>query len=71
MKRIVTFGTFDVFHHGHLKILERASEFADELVVGISSDELNFRKKGRHPIYSQMERNGDSIFIKFCNRCVC
>lgn len=56
MKRILTFGTFDVFHYGHLKILERAARDADELIVGVSSDELNFRKKGRKPIYSQKER---------------
>jgi len=56
MKRIMTFGTFDIFHHGHLRILERASKFADELIVGISSDELNYKKKGRNPVYSQKER---------------
>lgn len=56
MKRIITFGTFDIFHYGHLKIIERASELADELIVGISSDELNFRKKGRSPVYTQEER---------------
>jgi glycerol-3-phosphate cytidylyltransferase len=56
MKRAVTFGTFDVFHYGHLKILQRASEYADELIVGISSDNLNFSKKGRKPIYSEDQR---------------
>jgi glycerol-3-phosphate cytidylyltransferase len=56
MKRILTFGTFDIFHYGHLKILERAAQYADELIVGVSSDELNFRKKGRNPIYTQEER---------------
>jgi glycerol-3-phosphate cytidylyltransferase len=56
MTRALTFGTFDVFHHGHLRILERAAQLADELYVGVSSDDLNFRKKGRYPIYSQFER---------------
>jgi glycerol-3-phosphate cytidylyltransferase len=56
MIRALTFGTFDVFHHGHLRILERAAQLADELYVGVSSDDLNFRKKGRFPIYSQFER---------------
>ncbi len=49
--RVVTFGTFDVFHAGHLRLLERAAELGDELVVGISSDELNLTKKGRAPVY--------------------
>jgi glycerol-3-phosphate cytidylyltransferase len=56
MKRILTFGTFDIFHYGHLKILERAALEGVELIVGVSSDKLNFNKKGRNPIYSEEER---------------
>lgn len=56
MKRVLTFGTFDIFHLGHLQILERAASHGNELVVGISSDELNFKKKGRKPLYTQDER---------------
>lgn len=53
---IITFGTFDVFHIGHLRILERARALGDRLVVGISSDELNFSKKGRNPVYDIQDR---------------
>ena len=56
MKRGITFGTFDVFHYGHLRILERARELCDRLVVGVSSDELSLSKKGRSPWYSFEER---------------
>ena len=56
MTRGITFGTFDVFHYGHLRILERSREMCDRLVVGISSDELNFSKKQRYPYYSYEER---------------
>jgi glycerol-3-phosphate cytidylyltransferase len=55
-KRIITFGTFDVFHVGHVNILERAKSEGGYLVVGVSSDELNFKKKKRFPIYSQRDR---------------
>lgn len=55
-KRVITFGTFDVFHVGHVNILERARQQGDYLIVGISSDELNFSKKQRFPIYSQDHR---------------
>tara|TARA_R110002049_G_scaffold137129_4_gene297021 strand:- start:2877 stop:3290 length:414 start_codon:yes stop_codon:yes gene_type:complete len=55
-KVVITFGTFDVFHVGHLRILERAASYGDRLVVGISTDQLNINKKGRPPVYHQDER---------------
>lgn len=55
-KRIVTFGTFDVFHLGHLSLLRRARELGDVLIVGVSTDALNFAKKGRSAVFSQAER---------------
>jgi glycerol-3-phosphate cytidylyltransferase len=54
--RVITFGTFDMFHIGHLNILERARELGDELIVGVSSDALNFSKKGRNPTCSEADR---------------
>ena len=56
MKRVITFGTFDVFHVGHLRILERAKSFGDNLTVGVSTDQMTFDKKGRYPVYCQTER---------------
>lgn len=56
MKTVVTFGTFDVFHVGHLRILQRAAQLGDKLIVGVSSDQLNYSKKQRFPIYNQNER---------------
>lgn len=56
MRKIITFGTFDVFHVGHVNILERAKAMGDYLIVGVSSDQLNISKKGRNPIYSQDDR---------------
>ena len=55
-KTVITFGTFDVLHVGHVRVLNRAAEFGDRLVVGVSSDALNFSKKGRNPVFSQDER---------------
>ena len=56
MKKVITFGTFDVFHIGHVSILERAKSYGDYLIVGVSSDDLNLSKKGRKPIYSENDR---------------
>ena len=56
MARVITFGTFDVFHIGHVNIFKRAKEFGRTLIVGVSSDTLNLEKKGRAPIYSLKSR---------------
>ncbi len=55
-KTVITFGTFDVFHVGHLRVIQRAAAFGDRLVVGVSADALNERKKGRSPVFSERER---------------
>lgn len=46
MKKILTYGTFDTMHWGHINILKRASELGNYLLVGISSDEFN-KVKGK------------------------
>lgn len=56
MKKVITFGTFDLFHIGHLQILKRARALGDYLIVGVSTDALNFSKKQRNPICSQQHR---------------
>ena len=43
-KTIITYGTFDMFHIGHLKLLERLSKMADQVVVAVSTDEFNEQK---------------------------
>lgn len=54
-KRILTYGTFDLFHIGHLRILERLADMADELFVGVSTDEFN-ELKGKKSIFPYSER---------------
>lgn len=41
MKRVLTYGTYDLLHFGHINLLKRASELGDYLVVGLSTDEFN------------------------------
>lgn len=55
MKRVITFGTFDLLHVGHLKILERAKSLGDHLIVGVSTDKLN-ASKGKYSVFSQEQR---------------
>jgi glycerol-3-phosphate cytidylyltransferase len=56
LRRVVTFGTFDVLHVGHVSLLERARALGDRLIVGVSSDALNLAKKGRTPVYPEADR---------------
>jgi cytidyltransferase-related domain len=56
LKRVITFGTFDILHVGHLSILKRAAELGEHLTVGISTDALNISKKGRAPVYPEAQR---------------
>tara|TARA_R110001583_G_scaffold195427_1_gene373261 strand:+ start:31961 stop:32362 length:402 start_codon:yes stop_codon:yes gene_type:complete len=69
MKRIITFGTFDVFHVGHVNLLQRASVLGDQLIVGVSTDELNFSKKDRFPIYNQNDRMKIINGLRYVNFC--
>lgn len=41
MKRVITYGTFDLIHYGHINLLERAKKLGDYLVVGLSTNEFN------------------------------
>ncbi|MCP4485645.1 MAG: adenylyltransferase/cytidyltransferase family protein [Flavobacteriaceae bacterium] len=52
MKIGITFGTFDMLHIGHIRLIQRASTYCDKLIVGVSTDELNFKKKGKRPYFN-------------------
>jgi len=54
-RTVITFGTFDVLHVGHIRVLNRARALGDRLVVGCLRT-LNMSKKGRAPVFSQDER---------------
>ena len=54
-KTILTYGTFDMFHIGHLKLLERLSQLGDRLIVAVSSDEFN-ELKGKKTIIPYEQR---------------
>ena len=63
--RVITFGTFDLFHIGHLNLIRRARALGDCLIVGVSSDELNRRKKGKRPAIAQDDRMAIVAGIRF------
>jgi glycerol-3-phosphate cytidylyltransferase len=56
MKIVLTYGTFDLFHIGHLKLLERCKSFGDKLIVGVSTDDFN-SIKGKKTVVSFADRS--------------
>ncbi len=55
MKKVITYGTYDLLHRGHVNLLKRAKAMGDHLVVGLSSDEFN-AIKNKKSFYSYEER---------------
>jgi glycerol-3-phosphate cytidylyltransferase len=55
MKRVITYGTFDTLHFGHIRLLHRARALGDYLIVGLSTDNFN-KQKGKRSFHSYSER---------------
>ena len=69
MKKVITYGTFDLFHVGHLNILRRAKELGDYLVVAVSSDKFN-EIKGKKAYHSVDDRVAILEAIEFVDEVI-
>ncbi len=56
MKRVITYGTFDLLHYGHINLLKRAKERGDYLIVGLSTDEFNWNSKQKKCYFTYEQR---------------
>ena len=56
MKRVLTYGTYDLLHYGHINLLKRAKALGDYLVVAISTDEFNLNMKNKVCVQTYEER---------------
>lgn len=65
-----TTGVFDMFHIGHLNILRRAKEQCDTLIVGVTTDELCFKRKHKFPIINENDRMAIVQAIRYVDRVV-
>ena len=69
MKKVITYGTFDLFHVGHLNILKRAKELGDYLVVAVSSDRFN-EMKGKKAYHSIEDRMNILSAVKYVDEVI-
>ncbi len=69
MKKVITYGTFDLFHVGHLNILKRAKALGDYLVVAVSSDQFN-KIKGKKCAIPDYERVAIVEAIKYVDEVI-
>lgn len=56
MKRVITYGTFDLLHYGHINLLYRAKKLGDYLIVALSTDEFNWSSKQKKCFFSYEKR---------------
>lgn len=65
MKRVITYGTFDLLHYGHINLLRRAKALGDYLVVVVSSDEFNWNEKQKKCYFTYEERKAMVEAIRY------
>ena len=72
MKQIIgyTTGVFDLFHIGHLNILRESKKMCDKLIVGITNDELVYKRKNKYPVIPFRERIEIVNAIKYVDKAV-
>lgn len=56
MKKVITYGTFDLLHYGHINLLRRAKELGDYLIVALSTDEFNWNEKQKKCYFTYEQR---------------
>lgn len=70
MKRVITYGTFDLLHYGHINLLRRAKELGDFLVVVLSTDEFNWDQKQKKSYFSYEQRKAMLEAIRYVDMVV-
>lgn len=65
-----TTGVYDMFHIGHLNILKRAKDQCETLIVGVTTDELCYKRKRKYPIINEQERMAIVSAIRYVDKVI-
>ncbi|AIF44614.1 glycerol-3-phosphate cytidylyltransferase [Virgibacillus sp. SK37] len=69
MKKVITYGTFDIIHTGHINLLRRAKEYGDHLIVALSSDNFN-AMKGKKSYYTYEQRSAILEAVRYVDQVI-
>lgn len=70
MKTLITFGTFDLVHHGHGNFLKQCKKIADKVIVALNTDEFIKEYKGSYPILNYKEREKSLLNLKYVDQVI-
>lgn len=70
MKKVITYGTYDLLHYGHINLLRRARELGDYLIVALSTDEFNWNSKGKKSYFSYEERKAMLEAVRYVDEVI-
>ena len=65
MKKVITYGTFDLLHYGHINLLKRAKSLGDYLIVGLSTDDFNNTEKNKESYFDYENRKSLLDAVKY------
>lgn len=70
MKNVITYGTYDLLHYGHINLLRRARELGDYLVVALSTDEFNWVEKHKKCYFTYEQRKALLEAVRYVDRVI-
>ena len=70
MKKVITYGTFDLLHYGHINLLKRAKSLGDYLIVGLSTDEFNNKEKNKECYFDYENRKSLLDAVRYVDRVI-
>lgn len=70
MKKVITYGTFDLLHYGHIRLLQRAKALGDHLIVALSTDEFNAVEKGKKCYFPYEQRKAMLEAVRYVDEVI-